>query len=137
MPFARDHERISAFMAMSVSADVVRPTGPAAAEASAPNLTLLDNTELAPFSFMIRSTKSVASPPICNPKLPPSNAIIAGALHGPLNCSPDRQVIAPLPYSAPTINPAFFTDGKTTTQSAFWSRSFGIPLSGDASGSSQ
>src|SRR5215469_16981162 len=115
-PFARDHERISAFKAASVSAEAVRPTGPAAAEASAPILTLLVNTEPAPFSFITRSTKSVASPPIWSPKLAPSIANMDGALHGPLNPAPERQVMTPLPYSAPTMNPAFFTDGKTTTQ---------------------
>src|SRR5262249_57553691 len=77
----RDQDRISASMAMSVSAEVVRPTGPAAAEASAPNLTLLDMTDSAPFSFMTRRTKSVASPPIWKPTLPPSSANMAGALH--------------------------------------------------------
>src|SRR6516165_4976747 len=103
-PRARDQERISAFITISVSADVVRPTGPAAAEASAPNLTLLDRTELAPFSFMTRRTKSVASPPIWKPTPPPSNANIAGALHGPPKSAPVRQVIAPRPYSPATIN---------------------------------
>src|SRR5215469_785799 len=96
-PRARDHERISAFITISVSADVVRPTGPAAAEASAPNLTLLDITDSAPFSFMTRSTKSVADPPIWSPKLAPSSAYIAGALQGPRKFSPERHVIAPLP----------------------------------------
>src|SRR5215468_4102773 len=110
-PRARDQERISAFKTMSVSAEVVRPTGPAAAEASAPNLTLLDKTDSAPLSFMTKRTKSVASPPICKPTLPPSKANIAGALHGPCRFSPVLQVMTPRPYSPPTINPAFLTDG--------------------------
>src|SRR5215471_15048586 len=110
-PRARDQERISAFITTSVSALVVRPTGPAATEASAPSLTLLDITDLAPASFITSRTKSVASPPIWSPKLPPSSANIAGALQGPRRLAPVRQVITPRPYSAPTMKAAFFTEG--------------------------
>src|SRR3974390_2548546 len=129
-PRARDQERISAFIATSVSADAVRPTGPAAADASAPNLTLLDRTEFAPFSFMTNRTKSVSSPPIWRPMPPPSKANIAGALHGPPKVAPFRHVMPPRPYSPATINPAFLTDGYTTTHAALSRRSRGIPLSG-------
>jgi hypothetical protein len=80
MPLLRDQERISAFITISVSAEVARPTGPAATEASPPSLTLLVITDFAPFSFITSRTKSVACPPICSPKLPPSSAKNAGAL---------------------------------------------------------
>ena len=50
-------------MVASVSAEAVRPTGPAAAEASPPNFTLLLRIPSAPLSFMTSSTKSVAWPP--------------------------------------------------------------------------
>src|SRR5260370_35778573 len=90
-------DRISASMTISVPADAARPTGPAATDASAPSFTLLDITDLAPFSFITNSTKSVACAPIWKPKLPPSSANIAGALHGPEKSSPLRHVVSPRP----------------------------------------
>src|SRR5208283_5205301 len=87
-PCAREYERISAFITTSVSAEVSRPTGPAAADASAPSFTLLDIIEFAPDSFITSNTKSVAWPPIWNPTLAPSSANIAGALHPPVNATP-------------------------------------------------
>ncbi len=84
-------------MTTSVAAPAVRPLGPAAADASAPSFTLLDSTDPAPRSFITSSTKSVSCPPSCSPKLPPSSAISAGALHCLSNASPVRQVIAPRP----------------------------------------
>jgi hypothetical protein len=46
----------------SVSAEALRPTGPAATDASAPSFTLLMRIPLAPRSFITRSTTCVASP---------------------------------------------------------------------------
>src|SRR5262252_3474581 len=43
-----------------------------------------------------------------------------------------RQLITPEPYSPPTMNAAFFTDGMTSTHSARVHRSSGMPLSGDS-----
>src|SRR5450759_2730054 len=43
-PWAREQDNIAAFITASVSAEVSRPFGPAAAEASAHNFTLLDMT---------------------------------------------------------------------------------------------
>ena len=43
-----------------------------------------------------------------------------------------RQEANPLPYFAPTTNPAFFISGITTMQTDFASRSLGMPLSGAA-----
>src|SRR2546428_7697146 len=74
-----------------------RPYPPAAAEASAPSFTLLFRMARAPRGFITSRTKSVACPPSCKPKLPPSRAIIVGALHGPVKCSPVRQLMAPRP----------------------------------------
>src|SRR4029077_4612101 len=51
----RESERISAVITTSVEPSAVRPFGPAAAEASAPNLTLLLNNERAPAGFITRS----------------------------------------------------------------------------------
>src|SRR5262244_1012126 len=59
--------------------------------------------------------------------LAPSNANIAGALHGPVKCSPVRQVIAPRPKSPPTPKANLMTEGITMTHSALLRRSFGIP----------
>src|SRR5882762_2021270 len=50
---------------------------------SAPSFILVCRRLPAPRSFMTRKTKSVASPPICKPKLPPSSAYMAGAPQGP------------------------------------------------------
>src|SRR5712692_562057 len=75
---------MSARRVASVSAEAVRPTGPAATDASAPSFTLLVRIPLAPRSFITSSTKSVASPPIWKPKLPPSRAIMVGAPQDPL-----------------------------------------------------
>src|SRR6516164_3829071 len=59
-PRAREYDRISARIVASVSAEAVRPTGPAAAEASPPSLTLLDRIPVADREFIKRRTKSVA-----------------------------------------------------------------------------
>src|SRR6202021_2405647 len=96
-PRAREKERISARMLASVSAEALRPTGPAAAEASPPILTLLLRMFAAEVGLMSNRTKSVAWPPSCNPKLAPSRAIIEGALQGPRKFLPLRQVSTPRP----------------------------------------
>ena len=56
-------EHISARIETSVSADALRPTGPAATDASAPSFTLLLKIPFAPRLFITRRTKSVACPP--------------------------------------------------------------------------
>src|SRR5271169_4181475 len=96
-PRAREYERISACMVTSVSAEAVRPTGPAAAVALPPSLTLLLRMLEAERVLMRRRTKSVELPPICNPALAPPMAIMAGALQEPWNFLPPRQVITPRP----------------------------------------
>src|SRR5215471_13531147 len=58
--------------------------------------------------------------------LPPSTITV----DGPLQPWPVRQTRIPLPYLAPTINPAFFTPGMIPTHWAFPRISSGIPLSG-------
>jgi len=59
--------------------------------ASVPNLALPFITAFAPPGFITRMTKSVASAPICKPKLPPLDRIMIGAPQGPSNFSPLRQ----------------------------------------------
>src|SRR5262245_49219915 len=66
-PLFREYERISALITMSVAPSAVRPLGPAAAEASAPNFTLLDRSDRAPRGFMTSNTKSLAWPPNWKP----------------------------------------------------------------------
>ena len=61
-PRALEYDKISAFMAASVSAEALRPTGPAAAEASPPSLTLLERILVAELEVINSRTKSVASP---------------------------------------------------------------------------
>src|SRR6516165_5788616 len=115
-------------MVAVVEACAVPPVGPAAILASAPNLALPFITARAPAGFITRMTKSVAWPPACKPKLPPLDRIIIGALQGPSNFSPPRQLIIPRPYSAPTINPAFLTEGRIITQTDWLSKLVGRPL---------
>src|SRR5215471_10857919 len=115
-------------MVAVVEASAVPPTGPAAILASAPNLALPFITERAPAGFITRMTKSVASPPACRPKLPPLDRIMIGALQGPSNLSPPRQLMIPLPYWAPTMNPAFLTEGRIITQTAWLRVLVGRPL---------
>src|ERR1039458_2917830 len=74
---------------------------------------------------MTMKTRSVSPAPIWNPTLPPSTMTVEGALQ-PLSV---RQTTTPLPYFAPTMNPARFRLGITPTHSAFPSRSSGMPLS--------
>src|ERR1700761_194182 len=96
-PRAREYDRISARRVTSVSADALRPTGPAAAEASPPIFTLLFRMFEAEVGVINNSTKSVAWPPNCRPKLAPSRAIMLGALHDPWKLWPVRQVSTPRP----------------------------------------
>ena len=56
-PREREYERISARMVTSVSAEALRPTGPAAAEASPPNFTLLVKMLFADRGLISNSTK--------------------------------------------------------------------------------
>src|SRR6202167_2395441 len=96
-PRAREYERISARRVASVSAEAFRPTGPAAAEASPPILTLLVRMFSAERGLISSNTKSVACPPNCKPKLPPSSAIMVGAPQRPWKFLPPRQVMTPRP----------------------------------------
>src|SRR5262249_46562212 len=57
--------------------------------------------------------------------LAPSRANMAGALQGPVQCCPVRQVIAPRPKLPPIPMANFLTEGITITHSALSSRSFG------------
>src|ERR1700691_5361475 len=59
--------------------------------------------------------------------LPPSMRMIEGALQPALLSL--RQVITPLPYFAPTMNPALLRSGTIPTQCALSSRSFGMDRS--------
>src|SRR5271167_1049518 len=103
-------------MVTSVSADAVRPTGPAATVAFPPSLTLLLRTLEAEREVMSSRTKSVACAPNCNPALAPSRAIIVGAPHGPWKVFPPRQVITPRPKLLPNPKEILKTEGKMTTQ---------------------
>src|SRR5260370_41105117 len=96
-PRAREYERISARKATSLSAEAVRPTGPAAALASPPSLTLLLSMLVAERGLIIRRTKSVAVPPSGKPALPPSRDIMVGGPQGPVKFLPPRQGVTPRP----------------------------------------
>ena len=125
-PRERDQDRISARIVASVSADVVRPTGPAAAIASPPTVNLLfSKSRFAPRSFITSITTSVSDPPIWKPTLPPSTLTAPGALHPPPAL---RQVTKPRPYFAPTINAPLLTPGTTIAHSALSNRSCGNRL---------
>jgi alpha-amylase/alpha-mannosidase (GH57 family) len=80
-PRERDHERISAVRYASVLAAAVRPTGPAATDASPPSVNWLESSRSSPRGFMTSATTSVSDAPIWNPKLPPSARTEAGAVH--------------------------------------------------------
>jgi hypothetical protein len=71
-PRAREYVRIWARIFQSVPPATCLPTGPAAADASAPILNLLERRLRTPFSFMMSMTRSTACAPICNPQLPPA-----------------------------------------------------------------
>src|SRR5271156_2089613 len=103
-------------MVTSVSAEAVRPTGPAATVAFPPSLTLLVRTLEAERGLMSSRTKSVACAPNCKPALAPSRAIIVGAPHGPWNDFPPRHVITPRPKLLPKPKESYKTEGRMTTQ---------------------
>ena len=77
-PRVLEYDRISACNRMSVSAAPVRPTGPAAADASPPIVNLSVASFSIPRRFITSMITSVDSPPIWAPKLPPPNLIAAG-----------------------------------------------------------
>src|SRR5581483_3667266 len=104
---------MSDFIFQSVLPEACRPTGPAAPDASAPILNLLVRRASMPFLLMTSMTKSMASPPICKPQLPPVKSIGAGALH-PLGV---RHVATPFPCSPPKTNAILTMDGITTRTS--------------------
>src|SRR5215469_1348722 len=108
------------------SADADRPTGPAAAETSAPNLMWPFIKPCMPSLFMMNITKSVLLPPICGPKLTPETENGAGELQLPFVV---RQVATPAPCSPPTTKAPLVSFGMTATHFAPWSTSFGTPLS--------
>src|SRR6185437_8892408 len=116
----------SARIFQSVVPSTWRPTGPAAAEASAPILNLLASIFSMPWSFITSMTTSMASPPICKPQLPPVTVKGAGALHPEVV----RQVATPLPCRPPKTKPILTIDGMTARHFAESSSSSGIPLSG-------
>src|SRR5579864_6710932 len=128
MPRAREYVRTSAFIFQSVSAPASRPTGPAAADSSAPNLNLLASRCCMPCSFVTTMTKSIAWPPSCKPQLPPVMVIGAGALHP---CSV-RQVATPLPWLPPNPTAIFTIDGITAMHFASLITLSGTALSGVA-----
>src|SRR3974377_149833 len=61
-PRALEYDKISAFIAASVSAEAFRPTGPAAADASPPSLTLLERMLEAEMEVTTGRKKAVALP---------------------------------------------------------------------------
>src|SRR2546430_11417073 len=75
---------------------------------------------------MISITRSTASPPICNPQLPPATVIGAGALQPDLV----RQVATPLPWFPPIPRPILSIEGTTAIHCASPRTLSGIPLSG-------
>src|SRR5215469_3397747 len=111
------------------SADADRPTGPAAAEMSAPNLMWPFIKPCMPSSFMMNIIRSVLLPPICGPKLTPETENGAGELQLPFVV---RQVATPAPCSPPTMRAPFASFGMTATHFAPWSTSLGTPLSAGA-----
>src|SRR5437660_8275513 len=115
--------RIPAFQ--PASAEAVRPTGPAAADTSAPTLKWPEIRSFMPFSFIMNISRSVVLPPICAPQLIPEREKGAGGLHWPLT----RQVATPVPCSPPITNAPLTNLGITATHFAPSNTSFGIPLS--------
>ena len=126
-PRARDHDRISARICASVSADALRPRGPAAADASPPIVNWLDSSLSTPLGFITSMMTSVSVPPTWKPTLPPSTRTPPGADQPPDARRHDRK---PRLYLPPTMNAPFFMPGTTTTHSAFLNRSRGMPASG-------
>src|SRR5215831_16084205 len=74
---------------------------------------------------MTRSTRSVDEKPACKPALPFASCMNTG---GP-QAAPCLQLITPSPNSPPTMKPAFFIPGITTTHSALFQTLSGIFLS--------
>src|SRR5579872_1818434 len=97
------------------SAEADRPTGPAAAETSAPSLMWPFIRPFIPSSFMTNITRSVLLPPICGPQLTPETANGAGELQLPLLV---LQVATPSPCSPPTTNAPLISFGITATHLA-------------------
>ena len=112
---------------MSVAPLEPRPTGPAVTEI----LLLIVNLP----SPMLRTdlrlpntiTRSVDSPPICAPTLPPVMVMNSGLLHAPFS---ERITATPLPRRAPKIKPALNTLGSTTMPCAFSRTWIGIAAVG-------
>src|ERR1700733_3540436 len=129
MPRAREYVSTSAFIFQSVSAAASAPTGPAAAEASAPSLNLLASRCCIPWSLVTIITRSTAWPPSCSPQLPPVIVIGAGALHVPLSV---RHVATPLPWLPPKPTAIFTMEGTTAMHFASFITLSGIALSGVA-----
>src|SRR6516225_3017647 len=73
-------------------------------------------------------TRSVASPPSWNPKLPPPTVNIDGGPQCPV--PPRRQTSAPRPKLPPTPSANFISDGITPTHTALSNRFCGIAFSG-------
>src|SRR5579864_2258502 len=111
------------------SAEAERPTGPAAAETSAPSLMCPRIRPFMPSSFMMNIMRSVLLPPICGPQLMPETSKGAGALQLPELV---LQVATPLPCSPPTTKAPLISLGIMATHFASFRTSLGTPLSGEA-----
>src|ERR1041385_6404761 len=111
------------------SAEALRPTGPAAADTSAPSLMWPFINPFMPSSFMMNIMRSVLLPPICGPQLMPDTSNGAGELQALVLV---LQVATPLPCSPPITNAPFTSLGITATHLAPSRTVLGTPLSGEA-----
>src|SRR5579859_1918131 len=111
------------------SAEAVRPTGPAAADTSAPSLMWPCIRPVMPSSFMMNIIRSLLLPPICGPQLMPDTENGAGALHAFVLV---LQVATPTPCSPPTMNAPLISLGITATHLAPSRTVLGTPRSGAA-----
>ena len=111
-PLAREYEYTCAVSPISVAAELCRPTGPAATEASAPRVTL-PPTMPSMLCFEVKtSTTSVDCTPTWKPKLPPVRLMKIGLLHAPVSL---RTTSTPLPRRPPMPRPTLMTEGMTAT----------------------
>ena len=96
-PREREYDRISARSVTSVAAAASAALRSGCRGQVGAELDLAGQNGIAPRRFITNRTKSVAWPPNWKPKLAPSRAIMEGALQGPLNSLPLRQVMTPRP----------------------------------------
>ena len=88
----------------SVAAAASRPTGPAAAAASAPSVNLPRNRPCTLLRVLKTNTISVTCRPICQPTLPPVSVTKAGGRQKPRS---SRTMTIPRPCRTPSTNPPF------------------------------